>query len=130
MFILAMNLVRAGRADEAKAAFAALEALLEQLLAGDPVNVDYLRQRAAIWGQTGRHAEAAAAFADLAHGRGDISAYLNLSDELRKAGRFAESLEALDQGAGLGACAEGVRAQKAARIEAERSARTVSPCLP
>jgi hypothetical protein len=41
---------------------------------------------------------------------------------LRYAGRFDESMAALEQGFHLGACTETVRSRKAARIEAERAA--------
>jgi len=126
LFILAMNRVRAGRMDEAMAAFEALDAHLGRLLELDPDDAECLRARASVWGQMGRHQEAAEAFAKLARERGDVASYMHLSDVLRNAGRFGEAEAALGQGFRLGACTEGVLAQKAARIEAARAAQAAN----
>jgi len=119
-YVFAMNRMCEGRLAEAAAG-------LERLVESDPGNVEYLRARADVWAQMGRLEQAAEAFADLARGCGCIPAYLHLSDVLRNAGRFDEASAALEQGFGLGACTEGVRLKKAARIEAARLAGAVKP---
>jgi tetratricopeptide (TPR) repeat protein len=115
LFILAMNHMSSGRLEEA-------EVLLTRILESASGDWEARKARAAAWAQMGRHDEAVEAFTDLARTRGDVSAYLNLSDVLRYAGRFDESMAALEQGFHLGACTETVRSRKAARIEAERAA--------
>ena len=121
-FILAMQLVSVGRKEEARAVFEEVEVRFGLLLHGEPDNLEWLKARASVWAQLGRHQEAAAAFSDLARARGDVSAYLHLSDVLRYAGRFDEAMAAVDQGFRLGACTQDVLAQKRLRIEAARAA--------
>ena len=120
-FIRAMDLKREGHTAEAMAAFETAAAMLDRLLERRPADAECLRSRASVWAQMGRYDESARAFADMAAG-GDVEANLHLSDVLRYAGRFDESMAALERGFHLGACTETVRSRKAARIEAERAA--------
>lgn len=99
--------------------FDAAGTLLDGLLAAFPDHPEYRRTRGGVYAQQGNYAPAITCFRSLAEG-GDASAYLNLSDCLRYAGRFDEAAEALETAYGRKVCSDELLAEKRARIDAAR----------